>query len=196
MNRTPWEVPQSVRDAFVKSTVISRKNPLTRDIDKRFITDIRTQLPIHPRVYGLVHHCQNLPTSARFLGNMPRLVASTKQTASELWLPGKSRRMEPHMRLDAHQSGVAIDFMVSVFDPVSRIDRLAEYLGEHCQEIGLQRLVWCGMTLDGDYPCSDFRRVHSYTGNQFHGDHIHCEINPDAETDFYNPLHCNRGACR
>lgn len=188
---TPWNVPVNVKQAFVASSVRARRNPLAGEVNPNFRSDIRTQLPINPRVYALVAFVQShLP----FNGKMPRIV--NKVTRSEIWLPGKSRNMNGNQRLDSHQAGVAIDFMVSTVDPVDNVEKLACWLGINSQAIGLQRLIWRGMTLDGDYPAGDFRRVHTYTGKQFHGDHIHCELNPDHMTMFYVGLPNERKDCK
>jgi hypothetical protein len=147
--------------------------PKASSVPEKFVTTQRLQMPIRDVVYSLLYECQ---AYLGFKGRMPRLV--NKKTISEVWIPGRSRVMEPNTRLDGHQFGIAIDLMVSSVDPWQKIAEICENLMSR-PETGVQRIIFGNRHFGLDFPPGDYRRFREYNGKSDHNDHAHIEVNPD-----------------
>ncbi len=82
-----------------------------------------------------------------------------------------------------HGTGRALDIMISTVGGKANGavgDRIANWLVENAQAIGVQYLIWNRVRWSGGYAAG--RKVAPYTGPNPHIDHIHAEINNAAAT--------------
>lgn len=77
-------------------------------------------------------------------------------------------------RLDMHQAGRAIDFMVDK----ATGDAIANYLVLNADAIGIQYVVWCGNRWSAG--ARSGAKWDAYSGSSGHYDHPHVELSPEG----------------
>jgi hypothetical protein len=84
-------------------------------------------------------------------------------------------------RLDMHQAGRAIDFMVRTLGSQpdhGKGDPIANYLAANAEMLGIQFIVWSGYKFNAGARAD--KRFGPYGGSNAHIDHPHVEITPEA----------------
>lgn len=152
-------IPSPAASAAAEASVTRYTNgPKASEVASRYRGATRTQLPIAPGTKLL------------------RDALVTQFAVRQTYMPGRSRPMRDGDRLDLHQAGRAIDFMVYA-DRVKG-DTIANWCLEHANEIGLQFLVWRGNRFSAAKPAG--QRVAAYVGSNPHNDHPHIELTPEG----------------
>lgn len=149
-----WIPPQSIIDAASRASVRYTNPPLARDVDQQYRGLTRTQLPIAPGTQLIRDH-----VVAQF---------GVRQT----YMPGRSRVHLDDSRLDTHEAGVAIDFMVP--GDKAKGDAIANYLLQNAEAMGVQYIVWSGNRWSAGQAAE--RRMAAYEGSVKHRDHPHVEL--------------------
>jgi hypothetical protein len=151
-----WTPPQNVIDAGNAARVVYRNAPFRRDVAAQYKSVRRTQLPLQPGTVAL------------------RNEIVRQYNVRQTYMPGRSRTMIDSQKLDMHQAGRAIDFMVDK----ATGDAIANYLVLNADAIGIQYVVWCGNKWNsGARPGA---RWDAYGGSSGHYDHPHVELSPDG----------------
>lgn len=131
--------------------------PLARDVDPRYRSATRTQIPPGD--------------GTRKLRNFLVAEFGIRQT----YTPGRSRPHTDGSRLDTHEAGQGIDLMTNDAEQATRI---AAWLADHAEELGLQCIIAFGNRwYSGRDPGQRFR---GYEGVNLHTDHLHIELNRDG----------------
>lgn len=165
-----WLPPPDVLDAGeatpIEYTGYPRLSQLSAH-DQRYHGEKRTQLPL-PR--GLV-----------LIRNHIVAMFGIKQT----YMPGRSRPMEPTMRLDAHQAGRAVDFMT--YGDVELGRAVANHLVLNADHYGIKLVIHARNQWVAKHDRA--ARWDLYDGAAAHRDHPHVEITEAAarmETPFFS----------
>lgn len=148
--------PATVQAMDALRTAYTRA-PLKRDVPSQYSGATRTQYPIG--------------AGTRILRNY----IAEKYGIRTTYMPGRSRPMLPTQRLDQHQWGHAIDFMLS---DVPKGTQIAEELVSLGDSIGLQYIVFAGNRFDVGQRAGS--RFAAYEGTNKHRDHIHMELSTDG----------------
>lgn len=162
---TPWSPSPEAIAGGRAAHVVYRNAPLRSEIPPEHRGVARTQLPITPGLRVLRAHV---------VGRFPFI----RQT----YMPGRSRPMLDTQRLDMHQAGRAIDFMVPQLGHApdhAHGDQIANYLAANAERFGVQFIVWSGYKFNAGAR-TPAERFAPYTGTVPHLDHPHVEITPEA----------------
>lgn len=153
-----WTPSPAAITAAESSVTRYTNGPKASEVPARYRSATRTQLPIAPGT------------------KMLRDALVSQFTVRQTYMPGRSRPMADGDRLDLHQAGRAIDFMV--YNDRAKGDAIANWCLENANAIGLQFLVWRGNRYSAGKPAG--QRVGAYTGSNPHRDHPHVELTPEG----------------
>lgn len=160
---TAWAISDDALDAGRLARVVYTGAPLRSEIPAQYRGATRTQLPVSPGLRVLRDHIvQAFP-----------IVRTT-------YMPGRSRPMVDSQRLDMHQTGRAVDFMVPMQGRSANRagDALANYLVAHAETMGVQLVIWDRSVWSAGQPAA--RRFSAYHGEAAHDDHLHVEVSTAA----------------
>lgn len=161
---TAWTLSDDLRDAARRANVVYTNAPLRSAVAAQYKSATRTQMPLTD---GL----------RMFRDEIVARFPVIRQT----YMPGRSRPMVDTQRLDMHQAGRAVDFMVPMLGSAANVsagDPIANYLVEHAEELGVQLVIWNGAQFCTGQPAA--RRFIPYTGSSMHRDHLHVEVSVQA----------------